>query len=149
MNIVMLTGRLVSDPMVNTSSEHSVARYRLAVERRVRRDAPEGTQTADFISCVVFGKGAEFADKYLRKGTKMIVKGHIQTSRYEKDGQTIYSTDVVVEDQEFAESKRQDAGQNDVTQQSAPTPSQAPAQTAMDNSWMNIPADAEGDLPFN
>lgn len=148
MNIVMLTGRLVSDPMVNTSSEHSVARYRLAVERRVRRDAPEGTPTADFISCVVFGKGAEFADKYLRKGMKMIIKGHINTSRYEKDGQTIYSTDVVVEDQEFAESKRQD-GQSDAPQQSVPAPSQAPAQTVMDNSWMNIPADAEGDLPFN
>lgn len=148
MNIVMLTGRLVSDPMVNTSSEHSVARYRLAVERRVRRDAPEGTPTADFISCVVFGKGAEFADKYLRKGMKMIVRGHIQTGKYEKDGQTIYTTDVVVEDQEFAESKRQD-GQGDAPQQSVPAPSQAPAQTVMDNSWMNIPADAEGDLPFN
>lgn len=149
MNIVMLTGRLVSDPMVNTSSEHSVARYRLAVERRVRRDAPEGTPTADFISCVVFGKGAEFTDKYMRKGMKMIVRGHIQTGKYEKDGQTIYTTDVVVEDQEFAESKRQD-GQNDTAQQqSAPAPSQAPAQTAMDNSWMNVPADAEGDLPFN
>ena len=148
MNIVMLTGRLVSDPMVNTSSEHSVARYRLAVERRVRKDAPEGTPTADFISCVVFGKGAEFTDKYLRKGMKMIVRGHIQTGKYEKDGQTIYTTDVVVEDQEFAESKRQD-GQGDAPQQSAPAPSQAPAQPQRDNSWMNIPADAEGDLPFN
>ena len=89
-----------------------VVRYTLAVDRRVsRRDSGDSQQTADFIGCVVFGKGAEFAEKYLRQGTKVVVTGRLQTGSYiNHEGQKVYTTDVVVEDQEFAESKAADSG---------------------------------------
>ena len=92
-------GRLTRDPETRQSGETAVARYTLAVDRR-KKDG------ADFINCVVFGKGAEFAEKYLKKGTKIAVCGRIQTGSYEKDGRKIYTTDVVVDEQEFAESKK-------------------------------------------
>ena len=126
MNKVILTGRLTKDPELRTSGETQIVRYTLAVERRFKRDE------ADFISCVVFGKGAEFADKYLKKGTKISVVGRIQTGSYtNRDGQKVYTTDVVVEEQEFAESKRQD-----------------PPATPQDADFVNIPDDVDG-LPFN
>src|SRR5574344_1715654 len=107
MNKCFLTGRLTRDPEVRYSSgntQTAIARYSLAVDRRFKRDGDE--QTADFINCVVFGRGAEFAEKYLRKGTKIAVTGRIQTGSYtNKDGVKVYTTDVVVEEQEFAESK--------------------------------------------
>lgn len=104
MNKVILMGRLTGEPEVRDASV-KVARYRLAVDRRFRKDSD--TQTADFIPCVVFGKGAEFAEMYLHKGTKIVVTGRIQTGSYKnKEGQTVYTTDVVIEDQEFAESKK-------------------------------------------
>lgn len=101
MNSVVLIGRLTKDPEVRVSQDGgSIARYSLAVDRR-KKDAG-----ADFISCVAFGKGAEFAEKYLKKGTKIGVTGRIQTGSYtNKDGQKIYTTEVVIEQQEFAESK--------------------------------------------
>ena len=101
MNKVILMGRLTKDPAVRyTEGNEPIARYTLAVDRRKRNEA-------DFISCVVFGKGAEFAAKYLKKGTKIAVTGHIQTGSFtNKDGVKVYTTDVVAEDQEFAESKK-------------------------------------------
>ena len=108
MNKVILMGRLTRDPEVRYSSGDSsmaIARYTLAVDRRFRRNG-DGEQTADFIGCVAFGKSAEFAERYFRQGLKIVVTGRIQTGSYtNKDGQKVYTTDVVVEDQEFAESK--------------------------------------------
>ena len=106
MNKVILMGRLTRDPEVRYSAgENStaVARYTLAVDRRFRRNN-DGEQTADFIGCVAFGRSAEFAEKYFRQGLKVIVTGRIQTGSYtNKDGQRVYTTDVVVEDQEFVQ----------------------------------------------
>lgn len=102
MNKVILMGRLTKDPEVRTSKETTIARYTLAVDRRVAR----GEQETDYIPCVAFTKKAEFAEKYLRKGTKILVTGRIQTGSYtNREGQKIYTTDVIVEDQEFAEKK--------------------------------------------
>ena len=106
MNKVILMGRLTRDPEVRYSqgdSATAVARYTLAVDRRFKRD---GEASADFINCVVFGKSAEFAERYFRQGLKVVVSGRIQTGSYtNRDGVKVYTTDVVVEDQEFAESK--------------------------------------------
>ena len=109
MNKVILMGRLVKDPIVrytqqNDSQESKcIARYTLAVNRRVSKD---GQQAADFINCVAFGKNGEFAEKYLKKGIKIVATGRIQTGNYtNQEGQKIYTTDVIVEEQEFAESK--------------------------------------------
>ena len=106
MNKVILMGRLTRDPEVRYSAGENalaIARYTLAVDRRFRRD---GEATADFISCVSFGRTAEFAEKYFRQGLKIIVSGRIQTGSYtNRDGQKVYTTEVVVEEQEFAESK--------------------------------------------
>ena len=108
MNKVILMGRLTRDPEVRYSqgeNSTAIARYTLAVDRRFRRNN-DGEQTADFIGCVAFGRSAEFAEKYFRQGLKVIVTGRIQTGSYtNKEGQKVYTTDVVVEDQEFAESK--------------------------------------------
>lgn len=107
MNKVVLMGRLTKEPETRNGGDTNVAKYTLAVDRRVRRDNNDpNAQTADFISCVAFGKSADFAENWLHKGTKIAITGHIQTGKYtNKDGQTVYTTDVVVEDQEFAESK--------------------------------------------
>ena len=106
MNTVILMGRLTRDPEIRYAQNESgtaVARYTLAVDRRYKR---EGEQNADFIGCVVFGKGAEFAEKYLQKGTKIAVTGRIQTGSYtNKEGKKVYTTDVIVDEQEFGESK--------------------------------------------
>lgn len=109
MNKVILMGRLTRDPEVRYAGGDSsaVARYTLAVDRKIKK---EGGDQADFIQCVAFGKSGEFAEKYFKKGTKVVVEGRIQTGSYEKDGQRIYTTDVVVEQQEFAESKAPSGG---------------------------------------
>lgn len=139
MNKVILMGRLCADPEVRYSqneNQTAVARYRLAVDRRFKR---EGDQTADFIPCVAFGKAAQFAEYYLHRGTKIIITGRIKTGSYtNKDGQKIYTTDVVVEDQEFAESKGASSG-NDGTAPQAADP----------DGFMNIPDDIGEELPFN
>lgn len=113
MNKVILMGRLVSDPEVRYSqgeNSMAIARYTLAVDRRFKRD---GEPTADFINCVAFGKNGEFAEKYLRKGVKIVVSGRIQTGSYtNKDGQKVYTTDVMVEESEFCESKTADQQTN-------------------------------------
>ena len=137
MNKVIEIGRLTKDPEIRYSqgaSSTCIARYTLAVDRKFKQ---EGQPTADFINCIAFGKLGEFAEKYLRQGIKIAVTGRIQTGSYtNKDGQKVYTTDVVVEEQEFCESKSQSNSQ----------PQPAPSN---DNSWMNIPDGVEDSLPFN
>ena len=140
MNKVILMGRLTRDPEVRyTQGDNAmaIARYSLAVDRRFKRD---GEPDADFINCVAFGKSGEFAEKYLKKGTKVAVVGRIQTGSYtNKDGQKVYTTDVVVEEQEFAESKNSGSSDNN---QSAPT--------NKNTDFMNIPDGIDDtELPFN
>ena len=154
MNKVILMGRLTRDPEVRYSAgdnSMAIARYTLAVDRRFRRD---GEQTADFIGCVAFGRSAEFAEKYLRQGTKLVVTGRIQTGSYtNRDGQKVYTTDVVVEEQEFAES-RAAASEGGMMRQSAPSPMSAapmpaPSQASVGDGFMNIPDGIDEELPFN
>ncbi|MBQ9157570.1 MAG: single-stranded DNA-binding protein [Eubacterium sp.] len=176
MNKVVLMGRLTRNPDVRYSQgERStcVARYTLAVNRRFRR---EGDQDADFISCVAFGRQGEFAEKYLKQGTKIVISGRIQTGSYtNRDGIKVYTTDVVVEEQDFAESKaaasgyagggyqQQDAYQPAAGYQSqAPAPAPAPAPAApqptmtsrpapseaVSDGFMTIPEGIEEELPF-
>lgn len=139
MNKVILMGRLCADPEVRYSqneNQTAVARYRLAVDRRFKR---EGDQTADFIPCVAFGKAAQFAEYYLHRGTKIIITGRIQTGSYtNKDGQKIYTTDVVVEDQEFAESKGAGSGNGGTAPQAADP-----------DGFMSLPDGIDEELPFN
>lgn len=139
MNKVILMGRLTRDPEVRMSGDTAVARFSLAVDRRFKKD---GEQTADFINCVAFGKTGEFIEKYGHKGTKFVVEGRIQTGSYtNKDGQKVYTTDVVVEQVEFAESKASADGNtaNNPAYSNAPT----------DTSFMNIPDSIDEELPFN
>lgn len=133
MNKVILIGRLTKDVETRYAGETAVARYSLAVDRKFKKD---GEQTADFINCVAFGKQGEFAEKYLKKGMKIAVTGRIQTGSYtNKDGQKVYTTDVVVEEHEFCESK------------ASGTPTAAPQGDA--NGWASIPDIGEEELPFN
>ena len=150
MNKVILMGRLTRDPEVRYSAGENalaIARYTLAVDRRFRRD---GEASADFIQCVSFGRTAEFAEKYFRQGLKIAVTGRIQTGSYtNRDGQKVYTTEVVVEEQEFAESKAAAAnynGNRDGYQQAPSRPE--PTQAAGDG-FMNIPDAIEEELPFN
>ena len=152
MNKVILMGRLTRDPEVRYSAGENalaIARYTLAVDRRFRRD---GEATADFINCVSFGRTAEFAEKYYRQGLKIVVSGRIQTGSYtNRDGQKVYTTEVVVEEQEFAESKS--ASDNYAAshpQTSAPAPSMPAPGAASADGFMNIPDGVEDEgLPFN
>lgn len=128
MNKVILMGRLTKDPDVKVSQDGgmTLARYTLAVDRRMKRDE------ADFISVVAFGKSAEFADKYLHKGTKIVLSGHIQTGSFtNKEGNKVYTTDVVAEDQEFAESKKTES-----------------SNLASDEGFLNVPDTEDEELPF-
>ncbi len=144
MNKVILMGRLVRDPEVRYSQGEStaaIARYTLAVDRRFNRNG--GDSQADFIGCVAFGKAGEFAEKYFRKGTKLLVTGRIQTGSYtNKDGQKVYTTDVVVEEQEFAESKN--SSSNQAYNGEANTNS-----SVAGDGFMNIPDGIDEELPFN
>lgn len=135
MNKVILMGRLTSDPEIRyTQNKLAVARYTLAVDRKGHTE-----NTADFIRCVAFDHAAEFAEKYFKQGTKIIITGHIQTGSYtNKDGQKVYITEVVTEEQEFAESK------------SASKPKQQETPSTNPNGFMNIPDGVEDEyLPFN
>lgn len=131
MNKVILMGRLTRDPEMRGEGTNLVARYSLAVDRRFKDN--DGNYPTDFINIVVFGKGAEFAEKYLKKGTKVVVTGRIQTGSYvNKNGDKVYTTDVIAEDQEFAESK-----------------GSSQTQTSGDNSdFMEISQDTRDDMPF-
>ena len=152
MNKVILMGRLTRDPDVRYSARENstaVARYTLAVDRRFHRD---GDATADFIGCVAFGRQAEFAEKYLRQGTKIAITGRIQTGSYtNREGQKVYTTDVVVEEQEFAESKN--AGGNNggysAPQHNNPAPSANTSDLGSADGFMNIPDGIDEELPFN
>ena len=159
MNKVILCGRLTRDPEVRYSQgaePMAIARYTLAVDRRRGRSNDPNEQSADFISIVAFGKAGEFAEKYLKKGTKMLITGRIQTGSYtNKDGVKVYTTEVVVEDQEFAESKNNasNVGNYDYSANSAPAPASAPSNdptpAAAGDGFMNIPDGIEEELPFN
>lgn len=142
MNKVIIMGRLTRDPEIRYSQgENSLAvgRFTLAVDRKFKRD---GEQSADFISCLSFGKTAEFEEKYFKQGTKVIITGRIQTGNYtNKDGQKVYTTEVVVEEQEFAEGKRDGDGFQSVGR---PEPSHAAG-----DGMMNIPEGLDEELPFN
>ena len=150
MNKVILMGRLTRDPEVRYSAgENSmaIARYTLAVDRRFKRD---GEATADFISCVAFGRAAEFAERYFRQGIRIVVSGRIQTGSYtNRDGNKVYTTDVVVEEQEFAESKAvSDSHVGQVASMGAPAPTPTPSMASADG-FMNIPDGIDEELPFN
>ena len=148
MNKVILMGRLTRDPDVRyTQGDNpmAIARYTLAVDRRRARSGDENT--ADFISCVAFGKSGEFAEKYLHKGTKIAVSGRIQTGSYtNKDGIKVYTTDVVVEDQEFAESKN--AGGAGFDSSFGGAPAGGESQGGSIDGFMNIPDGIDEELPF-
>ena len=149
MNKVILMGRLTRDPDVRYSQGNepmAVARYTLAVDRRFARRDQQDAQTADFISIVAFGKAGEFAEKYLKKGIKVVVTGRLQTGSYiNKDGQKVYTTDVVAEDQEFAESKN--ASGSGASYGDAHSGDSAPS--AAGDGFMNIPDGIDEELPFN
>lgn len=131
MNKVILCGRCTRDVEIRQGNT-TVARYTLAVDRRFKKD---GEPDADFINCIAFGKSAEFAEKYLRKGTKIAVVGRIQTGSYtNKEGQKVYTTDIVVEEHEFVESRKEGT--------------QAPTPSVDANGFMTIPDGAQEELPF-
>jgi single-strand DNA-binding protein len=140
MNKVIIIGRCVKDVETRYSQGQNptaIARFNLAVARRFKREGD--SQTADFISCIAFGKTAEFLEKYGKKGTKFVVEGHIQTGNYtNKDGAKVYTTDVVVENVEFAESKGNNNAEN------RPKPS-----GDSDDGFMHIPDGIDEELPFN
>jgi single-strand DNA-binding protein len=165
MNKVILMGRLTRDPEVRYSQgerQMAIARYTLAVDRRRGRNNQDGSQTADFIPCVAFDRAAEFAEKYFHQGIKIAVSGRIQTGSYtNRDGQKVYTTEVIIEDQEFAESKStsdnyrssrpadQGAGM-DMPQGGAPASGRPTPQSAVGDGFMNIPDGVEDEgLPFN
>ena len=144
MNKVILMGRLTRDPEVRYSQGENplaIARFTLAVDRRFKRD---GEQNADFISCVAFGKQAEHAERYYKQGIKIVICGRIQTGSYtNKDGVKVYTTEVVVEEQEFAESKASSDTSTETSSQTTPT------NTSGNDGFMNIPDGIDEELPFN
>ena len=151
MNKVILMGRLTRDPNVRYTAGDNpmgIARYTLAVDRRIKR---EGEATADFISCIAFGKAAEFAEKYFRQGIRIVVSGRIQTGSYtNRDGNKVYTTDVVVEEQEFAESKNNAAGNNNAQDNTAAGQQSGNQGVSVDaDGFMNIPDGIDEELPFS
>jgi len=138
MNKVILIGRLTRDVETRYSQGNepmAISRYTLAVERKFKR---EGEPEADFVNCVAFGRAGDFAEKYFRKGMKVAISGRIQTGSYtNKDGVKVYTTDIVIEEQEFAESKNNSDGNN------------RPEPTTNSDGFMNIPDDIGEELPFN
>ena len=152
MNKVVLMGRLTRDPEIRYSqgeTASAVARYTLAVDRRFKRQNDE--QTADFISCVSFGKTAEFIERYLKQGTKVVGCGRIQTGSYtNREGQKVYTTDVVIEEIEFAESKNAAANSGfDNAGYSQPSMARPEPSQAAGDGFMNIPDGIDEELPFN
>lgn len=132
MNKCVIMGRLTADPEYSERGETKIARYTLAVDRRFAKE--DGTREADFLRIVTFGKAAEFTRQYLTKGMKILVTGRIQTGSYEKDGQKFYTTDIIAEDQEFCEPKKN---------------GEAPASSPVDeDGFMNVPETDMEDLPF-
>ncbi len=158
MNRVILMGRLTRDPEVRYSQGErtmAIARYTLAVDRRGRRGQDGNDQNADFIQCVAFDRAGEFAEKYFRQGMRVLVSGRIQTGSYvNRDGQKVYTTDVIVDDQEFADSKgaaSDMSGYQNAGGYQQPAQAQRPApSSAIGDGFMNIPDGVEDEgLPFN
>ena len=136
LNKVMLMGRLTRDPDVRYSNNNNeavcIARYTLAVDRRF---AKNGEQSADFINCVAFGKAGEFVEKYLHQGTKMVIVGRLQTGSYtNKEGQKVYTTDVIIEEQSFAESKKSEGAEQ--------------ADDTSEEGFMDVTEETKNNLPF-
>lgn len=153
MNKVILMGRLTRDPEVRYSqgaSQTAVARFSVAVDRRFKR---EGEPDADFFNCTAFGKQAEFIERYLRKGVKVVVCGRIQNDNYtNKEGQMVYSVRVMVDEIEFAESKNASAGNGDGGYNGGGYMgggTSAPAPSGAGDGFMNIPDGIDEELPFN
>ena len=153
MNKVILMGRLVRDPEVRyTQAENpmAVSRYTLAIDRRgIKKKEGDQKPETDFINCIAFGKSGEFAEKYFRQGMRVLVSGRLQTGSYvNKEGQKVYTTEVILDDQEFADSKGAASEMGGYTQSA---PSQRPAPTsAIGDGFMNIPDGVEDEgLPFN
>lgn len=147
MNKVILCGRLTRDPETRyTQGENAMAisRYTLAVERKTKKEQRSNEPSADFINCVAFRKSAEFAEKYFSKGLRVLISGRIQTGSYtNKDGQKVYTTDVIVEEQEFADGKQS-------AQTTQPGTYNQPQSSSIGDGFMNIPDSLEDDgLPFN
>ncbi len=142
MNNVVMMGRLTRDPEIRYSqgTGNAIATYSLAVDRKFKRD---GESDVDFFTCVCFGKNAEFVEKYLKKGTKIVIRGSIQTENYtNKEGQKVYAIKIIVDEHDFAESKSsQDGGYQ---QSSRPKPSDAAG-----DGFMNLPDGIDEELPFN
>lgn len=134
-----MLGRIVADPEIRrTASDKPIANYRMAVNRTYKR---EGEPTADFLNCVAFGRNAEFAEKHMRKGAQFLIVGHIQTGSYtNREGQKVYTTDIIVDEQYFTESK---GGQ---AESKAP---EKPKEPDYGQEFMSIPEGEDGDLPFN
>lgn len=147
MNKVILMGRLTRDPEVKYSqgdNATAIARFTLAVERRIKRD---NEASADFINCISFGRSAEFVEKYFRKGTKIVICGRIQTGSYtNKDGQKVYTTDIVIEEQDFAESKATSQQNNSGSVQNNSNSRQSQKPQPDPDEFMSVDDD---DLPFN
>ena len=144
MNTVILSGRLVRDPEIRESAGGgtTIGRYTLAVDRPFKR---EGEPTADFINCVVFGRGADFAGKYFQKGTKLNIRGRIQTGSYtKKDGTKVNTTDIIVDEQEFAESKSSGSGSKTPV-----TGKDGNNGDALGDAFMSIPDGISEELPFD
>lgn len=138
MNSVDISGRMTREPEVRYAADKPFAKFCLAVNRRFKQD---GQPNADFINCTAFGKMAEFVEKYGRKGVKFEVHGRWQTGSYKnKDGNTVYTNDCMVESIEFAESKSSSSGQENDTQEQSGN---------ADNEWMSIPNSIDEKLPFN
>ena len=147
MNKVILMGRLTRDPEVRYSQGErptAVARYTLAVNRTFKR---AGEPDADFINCVAFGRAAEFAEKYFRQGIRIVISGRIQTGSYtNRDGVKVYTTDVIVDEQEFAESK---ASSDQSAAAFGGRPSMAAPSAPIGDGFMNIPDGLDEELPFS
>lgn len=140
MNRVILMGRITKDVDVRGDGNNMVARYSLAVDRRFKNK--DGEYDTDFINIVAFGKSAEFASKYFTKGTKVVITGRIQTGSYtNKDGQKVYTTDVVAEDQEFAESKKSSGGETESSGKKT-------KEVSSDDDFMNIDPSLTEELPW-
>lgn len=136
MNKVILMGRLTRDADMRVSGELNIAKFSLAVDRRYQKG---GEKETDFFNCTAFGKQAEFVDKYLKQGTKVLVTGRVQNDNYtNKEGQKVYSVQIIVEEIEFAESKNAES-----------KPADKPAEDNGEGGWMNIPDGIDEELPFN
>lgn len=147
MNKVLMMGRLTRDPETRYSGDMAISRFSLAVDRRFKKD---GQPEADFFNCTAFRKTAEFVEKYLRKGTKIVIEGSIQNDNYtNKEGKTVYSVQIVVDNIEFAESKAAAAANGDKTQNPATQKAAQPEPVPDNDGFMSIPDGIEDELPFS